>query len=183
MQFFEAKEGKKPSTKTYDYSSVIYLLPEKVAKKIHQWGLQNVKDKDLFHNPEDPTFGREDEMHCTVIYGIHDKRSVAARQVLKEVKPFEIKLGKVTAFTTPEKFDVLKVGVTSPDLHDLHDLLRDKLEVTESFPEYKPHVTIAYLQKGKAESLVGSDKFKGITVTVDKVVFSSSAGVKTPISL
>jgi hypothetical protein len=186
MQFFEEKEkeGKKSSPQTYDYSSVLYLLPEKEAKQIYRLGLKVVSDDDLYHDPEDPTFGREDEMHCTVLYGIHDKRSVATRQILKRVKPFEIKLGTITAFTRPEKpFDVLKVDVTGSELHRLHDLLRDNLEVTESYPDYKPHVTIAYLKKGKAEPLIGNDKFKGITLPVDKVVFSSSAGVKTPISL
>lgn len=183
-EFFQLQEGKKPPKSLYSYSSVLYLLPDKVAKKIHDWGLKNVEDRHLYVEPEEErSYGREDEMHCTVLYGIHDKRSGAVRKVLKESAPFEIKLGKISAFTNPEKFDVLKIEVTGQKLHDLHNLLRDNLEVTESYPEYKPHVTIAYLKKGKAKSLVGSDVFSGMTIKVSEVVFSSRAGVKSPISL
>jgi 2'-5' RNA ligase len=182
-QFFETKEGKKPSKKTYDYSSVLYLLPDAISKKIYKWGLDHVTDEHLYQDPEDPTFGREDEMHCTVLYGIHDKRSTKVRQILKSFAPFDVKLGKISAFTAPEKFDVLKVEVMGKKLHELHDYLKDNLEVTESFPEYKPHVTIAYLKKGKSEDFVGSNKFSGVSLHVDKVVFSSSIGVKIPIKI
>ncbi len=179
-QFMEGKDGGKKK-KSYDFSSLLYIFPEKIANKIYKWGLSKVPDEVLFRDPEDPTFGREDEVHCTVIYGIHDKRSVETRKILKSVKPFEIKLGKITAFTAPEKFDVLKIDVVGSELHKLHDHLRDNLEVTESFPEYKPHVTIAYLMKGESSKYVGSDQFKDLAMKVDKLVFSSSAGVKTPI--
>jgi hypothetical protein len=168
----------------YSYSSVLFLLPEKEAQKIHDWGLKNVPDKDLYHGGEnDRSYGREDEMHCTVLYGIHDKRSVSARNLLSDVKPFEIKLGKITSFTNPEKFDVLKVEVDSAALHKVHNLLRDNLETTESYPLYKPHITIAYLKKGKAKDLIGSQEFLGTTIGVEKLVFSSRAGIKSPIRL
>lgn len=182
-QYCEGKGDKKPEKKGYDFSSVLYLLPEKAAKKVFDWGVENVNDEDIYTDPEDPTFGREDEMHCTVIYGIHDKRSAGARKILMDFKPFEIKLGKISNFTAPEKFDVLKVDVTGTELHKLHHLFRDNLECTINFPEYKPHVTIAYMKKGKTEKYLGSTKFQGTVLPVEKVVFSSSAGIKTLIRL
>lgn len=181
--FFESKEGKKIPKNIYSYSSVLYLLPDKVAKKIHNWGLKNIKDEDLYLEPEDRSYGRESEIHCTVLYGIHDKKSNSVRKLLKGVSPFDIKLGKVSSFTNPEKFDVIKVEVASQKLHDLHDLLCDNLEVTETYPDYKPHITIAYLKKGKGRSLVGSEVFADVLVKVKEVVFSSRAGVKSPIYL
>lgn len=181
-QFLTERDKTSPK-KTYDFSSVIYLLPDKISKKIYEWGVKKISDEDLFKDPEDPSFGREDEVHCTIMYGIHDKRSASSREILKKTEPFDIKLGKITAFTAPEKFDVLKIDVHSDDLHDLHNVIRDTLDVTETYPEYKPHVTIAYLKKGKSSQYVGSQQFEGVSVKVDKVVFSSSAGVKTPISL
>jgi hypothetical protein len=183
LQFFEEKEGKKPEKKGYDYSSVLYLLPDKVGKKIYDWGVENVDDDDIWHKPDDPSFGREDEMHCTVIYGIHDKRSAKTRELLEGVEPFEIKLGKVTAFTVAPDFDVLKVDVTGAALHTLHHLIRDNLECTINHPEYKPHVTIAYMKKGKANKHVGVDKFQGMSMLVNRLVFSSSLGIKTPMTI
>jgi hypothetical protein len=178
-QFLEGKDNKKG----YDYSSIIYLLPDKIAKKVYDWGVANVDEEDIFHNLKDATFGREKEMHCTVIYGIHDKRSVKARELLKGVSPFEIKLGKITAFTVAEDFDVLKVDVTSPALHKLHYLIRENLECTIKYPEFKPHVTIGYMKKGQAEKYMGEQKFQGLSAEVNELVFSSSAGIKTPIRL
>lgn len=183
MQTFTQYLVLQESKNLYSYSSVLFLLPDDLAEEVHKWGLKHVKDKDLYLDPEeDRSYGREDEMHCTVLYGIHDKKATATKKVLKNEKPFEISLGKVSMFTNPEKFDVLKVEVIGKKLHTLHNLLRDNLEVTESYPEYKPHITIAYLKKGKCKSLVGSDEFLGTKAKVDKVVFSSRSGIKTPIS-
>lgn len=182
-QYFEAQEGKPLPKKTYSYSSVLYLLPDKIAKKVYNWGLKHLPDEDLFHDPEDSTLGRENEMHCTVLYGIHDKRSTGCRKILKQTSPFEIKLGKISAFTSSDKYDVLKVEVIGQKLHDLHNELKDNLEVTESYPDYKPHITIGYVKKGKAKQYVGSDVFKNVTMLVEEVVFSSTVGVKTTISL
>jgi hypothetical protein len=182
IQYCESKGGK-PGKKSYSFSSVLYLLSKKEAKNIYDWGIKNVDDEDIYTDPEDSTFGREDEMHCTVIYGIHDKRSSGVRKLLEEVKPFEIKLGKISAFTVNEKFDVLKVEVIGSELHNLHHLLRDNLECTINYPEYKPHVTIAYMKKGKTERHVGSTKFQGTVLPVEKLVFSSKIGIKTPLML
>lgn len=164
--------------KTYDFSSVLYMLPKDVAKDVYSWGVKNVSDKDIAYDG-----GREDEMHVTVLYGLHDKRATGVRVVIKDVFPFSIKLGKISAFTTNEEFDVLKVEVLGEELHDLNRLLRDKMECTVTYPEYKPHVTIAYLKKGKAKGLVGSGVFRGVTMKVENVVFSSTSGMKIPIVL
>lgn len=183
-EYFELQEGKKPPKNFYSYSSVLYLLPEKIAKKIYNWGLKNIEDKHLYTNPEeDRSYGRENEIHCTVLYGIHDKKSDAVRKLLKDTTPFDIKLGKLSVFTNPESFDVLKVEVTGKKLHNLHNLLCNNLEVTQSYPDYNPHVTIAYMKKGTAKPFIGNDVFSDTVMKVDEVVFSSRAGVKSPIFL
>lgn len=175
-QFFESK-------KSYSYSSVLYMLPDSVGKKIYNWGLKNIKEEDLYYDSEESGYGREDDMHCTVVFGIHDKTSKTVRKILKEVAPFTIKLGKINAFTTPDKFDVVKVEVVGSELHKLHHQICDNIEVTDSYPEYRPHATIAYVKKGKSKKYIGSNVFKDISMKVDKVVFSSRSGVKYPILL
>lgn len=169
--------------KKYEFSSVLYLLPDKLAKQVYNWSFSCVDDKSLYTVPGEEGYGREDESHCTVMYGIHEKTPKEIRRLLKKVEPFDIKLGKINAFTNPEKFDVLKIEVLGTGLHKLHDLIKNNVEVTESYPEYKPHVTIAYLKKGHADKYVGSDKFKDVKISVNELVFSSSAGLKTAISL
>lgn len=178
MKFITFVESKKK----YDYSSVLYHLPKKISKSIYGWGLKHVKDKEIYKDPEDPTFGREDDIHCTVIYGMHDDRIAKISHFLKNTKPFTIKLDKITSFTTSELFDVLKIDVVGKGLHDLHEKIKNNFECTISFPEYKPHVTIAYLKKGEAKKHVGCKDFLGETMTVDSFIFSSHSGTKIKIN-
>lgn len=171
----------KSANKQYDFSTVLFLLPKKLAGKVYDWGVEYVRDRDVYH--EDGDYGRETEMHVTVLYGIHDTNSKNARELLKDVKPFKVKLGKLTAFTTSPRYDVIKLEVISPALHKLHKLIKSNMEVTSKFPDYRPHVTIAYLKKGKSEKYIGGDEFDGVEFEVDTLMFSSRLGTKTPIRL
>lgn len=140
-------------------------------------------NESLFSDPKDPTFGREDDIHITVIYGIHTDSVDYVASMFRDEKPFECTLGKLEVFTKNNKFDVLIVTVECPDLHRLNSKMRRSLDVTESYPVYVPHVTIAYLQKGEGDKYVGDESFVGDKFSIDTVVFSSRTDQKTPIPL
>lgn len=177
--FLEQKEIKK----TYSFSSVLFRLPENLSQKIITWGKDKVSSKNLFTDPTDPGYGREEEIHCTVLYGLHSSKSNGVRNLLKRVKPFKVRLGKISFFTTSPKFDVIKIEVISKELHRIHELIRDNSEVTMKFPEYRPHVTIAYLKKNTYENGIDKNVFSGREFEVDTLLFSSKLGTKTPIRL
>jgi len=167
----------------YDYSSIHVNLPDALADEILKWGRQKVSDDDIFVSQQDPSFGREDEMHVTMLYGLHSETSEETKKLLKGEKPIHVTLGKIEVFTNPQKFDVVVIGIESDDLCRLNKKLRDKVEYTNAYKKYRPHATIAYVKKGKGWKHKGLDKWAGKDFTCDSVVFSSKNGVKNSISL
>lgn len=173
----EVKETK------YDYSSLLFELPEDLTDDIISWGFDNVPNESLFLNPDDPSFGREDDSHITLIYGIHTSSVEEVSFVLANEKEFKCELGEISLFKKNEKFDVLIVKVKCKHLHELNDKMRRELDATENYPVYVPHVTIAYLKKGHGDKYLGDKTFDKKEFVLDKIVFSSKTGTKTHIKL
>ena len=167
----------------YDFSSTQVDVPEELAKRIMDWGKENIPDSILYENDDDRSLGREDEMHVTVLYGVHSAYPNKVKKSLKQTKKAKVKLGKLKAFTNPDKFDVIFVDVESPDLHKINQKLRNEIPFTNKYDEYKPHVTIAYLKKGESQKYVGIDLFKDEEFVCDYIVFSSKDGKKTKINI
>jgi 2'-5' RNA ligase len=162
----------------HSLSSVQINLPKSLANKIIEWGHDHIPDSDLY---EEPGKGREDEMHVTVLYGIKGDCASTVKSILKNQESFTIELGSVSLFTNPE-FDVVKIEAYSHDLVEMNKLLRRKIDYVEKFP-YRPHVTIAYLHKGKGWKHEGADAFEGKLFQADTVLFSSRTGAKSDIPL
>jgi len=152
------------------------MLPWNLAGEVMAWGEENIEDDELFVDPNDSTFGREDEPHVTVLYGLHSPDPAGVREILANAHSFPIRLGKITRFTDCPKFDVLKVEAESLELRKLHELLKTKLPCTYAFPTYKPHVTIAYIAKGHCRRLDNCKAFCNFSFTAEEVVFSSFQG-------
>jgi len=168
----------------YDFSSTHIDVPEPLAGEILEWGKKKITDDDIFVCQADSGagFGREDEMHVTVLYGIHSAASEQVVKVIKGQKPIKVQIGKVEVFTNPSKFDVVVLDVISPDLRDLNHRVSKEVEYTNKYGEYRPHVTIAYVKKGKGWRHRGSTMWEGRTFETDKLIFSSVNGTKERIS-
>jgi len=152
---------------------MIYL---DVAKE--DWNkLQDIIDvDDLYIDKEDPSYGRENKPHATVLFGFHaDVKDVDIEKEIDKVKTPKIKFKGVSAFSS-EKFDVLKFDVDSEDMHKLNSKFK-KFPHTDTFPDYHPHVTIAYLKPKTADKYI--KKMKGmaeIPIKLDKLVYSKPDG-------
>lgn len=155
----------------YEYSCTKIDLPDNLSKEVMEWGNKNVPDKDLFIEDK-VAKGREDDIHITVLYGIKSENPKQTSKVLKKVDSFEVRLGLINAFKDNPKYDVLKIEVESGDLEKLHYSLREKVDNENTFPTYKPHVTIAYVKKGTCDKYIGDETFKGKTFKVDNIIFS-----------
>lgn len=164
----------------HSYSSTQINLSDKLGDKIIEWGEENIKTSDLYQKPDD--CGREYEPHITVLYGLHAEKEDEVKNLLKKVKSFHVKLGKVSIFTTSDEFDVIKIEVNSPQLHEINKLLR-KLPHTNKFPDYKPHITLAYIKKDKCKNLNNEDYFEDINFTCHSIAFSDKNRKKTEIEL
>jgi len=156
-----------------DFSCLQCNLPEPLASQIYHWGCDNITEDDLW-----PEEGRQEDIHVTVKYGIHTIDFTEARNLLMNQGPISITLGNVSLFEQPDH-DVVKLDVTSPDLQKLNKIITGGLETTDKVPLYIPHVTIAYVRKGRGTHLVGREDFKGITVILTSAVFSGHDYRKT----
>jgi 2'-5' RNA ligase len=150
----------------YKLSTTQIDIPKDIAQHIISWGELNIADEDLYIDEKDGC-GRETEQHVTVLYGLTDGTpSEELTQIVKSTKPFLIEFAGVSVFENP-KYDVIKLDVISEELHNLHSQLRKACPNENKFPDYKPHCTVAYVQKGKGKKYAGQDAFKAATVARD----------------
>lgn len=166
----------------YEYSSTHIVLPPDLAKKVIGWGKENIPDDMLFVDPENPTFGREDDPHVTVLYGIHSDSPTECAKALRPAANAYVALGRMDMFTN-DSFDVLFISIFSPDLKKLNSRLINSVEYTNKYDEYHPHCTIAYLKKGEAKQFKNDKQFVGEHFFTKEIVFSSKNGKKSMISL
>jgi len=95
---------------------------------------------------DEPGHGIEEETHITVLYGIHTEKFADVLDVV-DLKPCSFKIKDISLFSN-EKYDVLKLGITSKDLTQLNKQCRESLDYTNSNDDYKAHITVAYLRPG-----------------------------------
>jgi len=123
-------------------------------------------------------YGLETEPHITVLYGIHtaDPETVASSVDCRVVS---YSLTGLSLFENSE-FDVLKCTVVSDDLHALNKQCTDCLDYTNDYPDYKPHLTVAYLKPGTGKKYLDIDSviFEGEKTSGD-YIFSDMNSNKT----
>lgn len=166
-----------------DFSSLQANLPENIAEQIINWGDEHIKENDIFLDIENDHYGREDEIHVTVLYGIHSAQPTQIENILKKIKPFSVELGRTNIFRNSGQFDVVMINVNSEKLIEFNSFLSDKISYTNKFPKYHPHITIAYVKKGCGWKYGGKNIFEGSKFTVNQVIFSSKNGIKTKLKL
>jgi hypothetical protein len=130
-------------------------------------------------------YGRETEPHVTALYGLTDNAPEAVQRVIREANtgPVTLTLGKLSLFKNADSpYDVLKVDVESPQLRKLNTALK-KLPNKNTFPDYTPHLTVAYVKKGAGDKYAGDSRFAGQTITIPELTFISADRQNTAIPL
>ena len=111
-----------------------------------------VLDEEIY--TEDEGKGRETDPHVTVKYGLHEDRpSEELLRIIEETQPFEIELMPASIYEAPD-YDVLKFEVEGEALRALNTRISERPH-TDTYPEYRPHLTVAYIQKGTCRELIG----------------------------
>jgi 2'-5' RNA ligase len=148
---------------------MLLVLDLPTTVQIQEWIKENIPEDQLAAD------GVEHESHVTVLYGF--KPEVRPENVVDTATGFgniPIRLGKISRFENDE-FDVLKVEVEGDRLHEFNAFLvqmfEDELEQT--YPDYHPHLTLAYVRKGACRELDGNSKFDGKVYVFDTAVFST----------
>lgn len=140
---------------------------------------KKIDDKDICR--VNGVIGREKyrDAHVTLLYGLH--KIVGLEDVKKEVLNIPVRnviASKVTYFTSSE-YDVIKFEMDYEFFKKMHKSLK-KLPNTQTFNGYKPHMTIAYVKKGRGKAIAEelNNQFKR-TLKPSHFVFSEMNGTKT----
>lgn len=136
--------------------------------------IKNIPD-DVIYEDGSEEYGREKTPHITVLYGIVPAAEEKAKNILKNIpKNISATLGKISKFENADSpFDVLKIEVNSPHLTKINDVLKRNCENVNEWPDYKPHVTLAYVKKGTCNDRVGDTRFSGIKMTFKSFMYSN----------
>ena len=137
-----------------------------------------IEEEDLYTEEGDDGYGREDDPHVTILYGLHaDIKDEDIEEDINEIKEPKIAFKSISSFDNP-KYDVLKFDVESKDLHKLNKEFQE-YPFTSNFPDYHPHCTIAYLKPGKAEKYIKKAKdLVDMEMEPSKIVYSKADGTK-----
>eukprot|EP00456_Euglypha_rotunda_P083008 TRINITY_DN81_c0_g1_i2.p1 TRINITY_DN81_c0_g1~~TRINITY_DN81_c0_g1_i2.p1 ORF type:complete len:2317 (+),score=414.04 TRINITY_DN81_c0_g1_i2:11324-18274(+) len=143
--------------------------------------VQSIPDDEIHEGERESA----DSLHVTVKYGIHTEDADEIESIVQGFGPVKIKLGKVSIFPADEKksFDVVKVTVLGDDIHRLNSLIKDSTECTDTYPHYKPHITLAYVNPGEGAKYVGNTDVEGLEMSFDAMLFCDKDRGKTKISL
>ncbi len=128
-----------------------------------------------------PTFGIETEPHITILYGFHKEVTLEQVQtiinsIIDVTKEIQIELNEVSCFETPQ-YDVLKFDVVVTEILKKLNKACKELPYTSNFPDYHPHMTISYLNKGTGKKY-GKKFKKNIKLQSNKFIFSQKNGEK-----
>jgi len=142
-----------------------------------------VREEDLYTDPSDPKsddwddYGFEEKPHITLLWGIHDDRIIDKGIIynkIAEIPEMKFTVKEVNIFSNDDSpYDVVKFDITpTKKLLSLREEFEEDLPNTQTFPDFKPHMTIAYVKKGLGNKYRRIFK-KGLKFTFNKGVYST----------
>lgn len=166
IQFIKESSG-------YEYGCVMVEVP------VSNWDeITSYIDPNDVYTGGDDTHGIQETPHVTILYGLHKE---VTPEMVKSVfenysDTINIEVDGINIFENKD-YDVVKFNVR-PDgaLQELHDKLSE-FPNSNSFPDYKPHITIAYVNKGTGKKYIKPD-YKYTVKNVDKITYSMPSGEK-----
>jgi 2'-5' RNA ligase len=171
--FLEAKSGK-----LYRYGCVMVYLD------IPNWEsiVSHIDESDLY-KPDNRRYAYESDPHVTILFGLHPEVSDDdVFNVFKNIKSSDISIdiSGVDIFENSD-FDVVKMNVKPGILNTLNKELL-KLPHTTDYPDYKPHITMAYVLPGEGQKYI-QPEYQYTFDQVKKIIYSKSNGEKLEITL
>lgn len=147
------QEEKRPQApQGYAFLMIKYKTPDYI-KELHD----KIKPSELFTDPDDTKsynqYGLEKETHVTLVPCLENEVAKDINKLKKMLRPlndYRIVVTNISMFDNG-KFDVLKSNVFSQALHQSNSEIKKKFTTHSTYDAYEPHVTVAYLKKGKAK--------------------------------
>jgi len=140
-------------------------------KEIHTGGID---PDDVYIKPHDKSYGLEEEPHMTVIYGLHEDEvdpEVIMSVIKENMEDVTVTISKISMFENDE-YDVVKYDIpVTKQILKYRKMFEDNFDNTQTFSEYHPHMTIAYVKPGEGKKYI-SDLDEPFEVTFTKAVYS-----------
>lgn len=118
--------------------------------------------------------------HVTLRYGVNSNRRAGMKKFLAEQAPFVVTLGKTASFEPSKNSDGAAVVIAplhSAELHRLHAEIEKQGDFApSSFPDYKPHVTLAYVKPEAVANYTGLADTDGKQFLVDEIAITDRNG-------
>ena len=161
---------------TYDYGCVmLYFDPNST---IFNKAQELISNEDVYNNDEQE-YGRENEPHITILYGLHnDIEDNEVEDIVKSFNQPEIILDTISIFEDDGKkgYDVVKFDIDNKDITEMNKKI-SKLPYTSDYPDYQPHVTISYIKSGSGKKYIKKLK-NPLKMKPIKIVYSKADGSK-----
>ena len=131
-----------------------------------------VKPEDIYKEGDD--YGYEKEPHVTIIYGLHYEE-INTEEICDHIKvlfPITATIDTISIFETEQGYDVVKYDVPlTKDLKEYRQFFERFYPNTQTYKEYHPHMTIAYVKTGEGKKY--AQKVKPFEVNFNKAIYSS----------
>lgn len=141
---------------------------------------RQIKPEDIYIEEENDDFGYEDEAHCTILFGFNHYDNIV-EDIKQHLLPLEeitdILRGDITTFEQ-DNYDVVKFDLFSDKLAEMNKKLKENFETHNDYPDYKPHMTIAYVKKGKGINYT-KDNLQKIPLFPSEYIYSDPDYNKT----
>jgi 2'-5' RNA ligase/ribosomal protein L24 len=160
-------------------------VPKEIKNQIKD--IQSKIDRDMLYDGEDEEGwvegGLQKLFHMTILYGVNPKDKEAISEAVKEMvenKEILARTGEIEYFDNEDKgHTAMVLRIESEGLKKLHDKLKSEFENEDNFPEYKSHVTIAYLKP--------NSRVEGVTIEpfewdIDDIEVANKDGSLTKIA-
>jgi len=137
----------------YDNSTVQITYGSELNEDILNF-VNEVEESDLY--TEEGENGRETNPHITVLYGIHENNP-SKLDLTPVFLPKEVEWEGLDKFARKDNpYDVLIIKIKkTPEMQKLFDYINEVYPDNDnSFPDYTPHTTIAYVKKGEADKYI-----------------------------
>ena len=123
---------------------VEYQMPKAILELQRQ-----IDPQDLFVSQKGFPPGLETEPHVTVApCPRNNVNPDNLRQFLQPLEKYKLEAIQLNVFEN-EEFDVLHFPVESDALRSTYNGFAENYKVGGKYPDYNPHITVAYLKKGK----------------------------------
>lgn len=157
----------------YEYSSLQYVFSEYHNQLIRQFRETLIDYNDVIEY--------EDNTHLTIKYGLFDKFPNNIFNFLNDNgynNFFPIYIGETEVFEG-EETDCVVLRCYSEELNKLHTVIKNNFNNIQTYPDYKAHITLAYIKKG-CKHKYHNQYFSGLTMLYPiNIEFSSKNGCLT----